>query len=134
MRGYKAICWSIGGLSKAVSMKKTDAPSLSSHQLPVAPQLGVGHHMSFPSTCWNLEWLDLVKVWSVQSQLRYATTCKNPVMSRHCVTVLTHYSTSYNPSSTSKMSMRCATSPCDTETPEALRRALRTLISCGCLC
>lgn len=70
----------------------------------------------------------------MQSQLWYATVCNNPVMSRHCVTIVTHYSTSYNPSPTSKVSMRHEMSLCDTETPEALRLVLCTSISCGCLC
>lgn len=41
--GCKAICWSMGSLSVATSLKKISPSSLSSYQLPIAHQLRVGY-------------------------------------------------------------------------------------------
>lgn len=43
----------------AISLKKTNAPSPSSYQLPIGPQLGVGLHEHLLALCWAFLWLAL---------------------------------------------------------------------------
>lgn len=45
-------------------VKTLPLPSLSPsiHQLPIAPQLGVGPHKPLPGLCWDFGWLHLVRV------------------------------------------------------------------------
>lgn len=47
--------------SEVVSLKKTDIPFPSTHQLPINPQLGVGLCDSLPSKCWSFVCLDLAQ-------------------------------------------------------------------------
>lgn len=48
--------------SLALSLKKTDLTSLSSHQLPIALQLAVGVNQPFSSPCWDFGWLDFMQM------------------------------------------------------------------------
>lgn len=46
--GCGAFHWSMANLPETTPLKKTDSPSPRSHQLPVAPQLGVKLHARTP--------------------------------------------------------------------------------------
>lgn len=54
-------------LSRPASFQKTNS-SLSSHHLPVAPQVGMGHQKTLLCSNWSVGWLDLVQVLCIQSQ------------------------------------------------------------------
>lgn len=49
--------------SKGLNPKEIDSPSLRSHQLPTAPQLGVGCNESLPTLFWKANWCDLMLVF-----------------------------------------------------------------------
>lgn len=51
----------MGNLSRATLLEKTDFAFLSSYQLPVAPQIGVGLHSQPPSSWLYLVWLRIAK-------------------------------------------------------------------------
>lgn len=56
----RLICWKMASLLGTASLKKTDSPSSSSHQSPIASQIGVGLHKPLLHPCWNFVWIDLV--------------------------------------------------------------------------
>lgn len=58
MHDCRTICWNVCNLSKKTSLKKTDTHTASSHQLPISPQLGVGHLGVLPLSMLGF-WLTL---------------------------------------------------------------------------
>lgn len=72
--------WRIGNLPGATPLKTTNSPSPRSHELPLAPQPGVGAHDGHPSPCRNVDRLDLV--WATTSTV--SLWVSGPVMSRRC--------------------------------------------------
>lgn len=61
--------------TRGYPLKKLDSPSPGSYPFPLAPQLRVGLHASFPSPCWDFIWLELVQVLCVLSQLLWVHMC-----------------------------------------------------------
>lgn len=51
-----------GRLSSDYSLRKTDSPYLSNHQLPVTPPLGVGLHAYLPCACWDFCLVEIMRV------------------------------------------------------------------------
>lgn len=49
--GYVAIIWSIVSLCKPISLKQSDSPTPSSHQLSIALQIGMGLLKLLPHPC-----------------------------------------------------------------------------------
>lgn len=58
MHDCRTICWNVCNLSKKTFLKKTDTHTASSHQLPISPQLGVGHLGVLPLSMLGF-WLTL---------------------------------------------------------------------------
>lgn len=59
---------SLVNLQKATPLINPDAPCPNSHQLSIAPQLGVGPRAP-PTPCWNIDRLDLMQVLCRQPPL-----------------------------------------------------------------
>lgn len=55
-------------LTRVPLLRKTDSDSPSSYQLPMPPQLGVGHCVHLPSPWRNLVWLEYEQVLCTLSQ------------------------------------------------------------------
>lgn len=67
------------------TLKKTDSPSLRSHQLPGTFWLCAGTNETFLSPCYKVYWLDVVLIFYRQQQLWLVCECSTDIMSRrHC--------------------------------------------------
>lgn len=67
--------------TRAMPLKINEFPSFSSNLLPIALQLGVRLCVP-PSPCWNIDWLDLVRLLCISPQLLWVCGCRSHVMSR----------------------------------------------------
>lgn len=50
---WKGLPWNMPSLPQITPLKKTECPSLNSCQMPVTPQLGVGHYTHLSPSCWD---------------------------------------------------------------------------------
>lgn len=72
--GYRSIHWCIVHLPGATPLKKTNSPSPSSYQLPMAPELWLLLHVHLPSPCWDCFWIELMQVlWMLSQPLSVQT-------------------------------------------------------------
>lgn len=72
--GYRSIHWCIVHLPGATPLKKTNSPSPSSYQLPMATELWLLLHVHLPSPCWDCFWIELMQVlWMLSQPLSVQT-------------------------------------------------------------
>lgn len=60
--------WSIVDIPSILSLRETDFSSLSSNQMPLAPQLGMGLHAPLSSPPWDFVWLKYMQALCMLSQ------------------------------------------------------------------
>lgn len=69
--GCMVLYWNVTDLPENTHLQKTDSPSASRYQLPIAPWLGVEFHAQFPYLCFLWPGLGLHRFCSYCHQHRY---------------------------------------------------------------